>query len=112
MYRVYLKPVGGKAEAKALIEKLVSKNIKDYYIITEGPVKNGISLGYFSDKARANRLARRVRKKGFDPVLEPVFRSYMIYWLDYRINEGNDIPQEIFDRHLDSTAQRLSRSCV
>lgn len=112
MFRVYLKPVGGKREARALIKQLVSKNIRDYFIITDGPYKNGISLGYFSDKSRAERHAKRVRKSGFDAVLEPVFRSYTIYWLDYRIKAGNEIPQAIFDQHLNSTTQRLSRSCT
>jgi hypothetical protein len=111
MFRVYLKPVGGKREAKALIKQLVSKNIRDYFIITDGPNKNGISLGYFSDKSRAQRHAQRVRKSGFDAVVEPVFRSYTIYWLDYRIKAGNQVPQTIFDQHLNSTTQRLSRSC-
>ena len=112
MFRVYLKPVGGKREARALIKQLVSKNIRDYFIITDGPQKNGISLGYFSDKSRAERHAERVRKSGFDAVLEPVFRSYTIYWLDYRIKAGNEIPQKIFDQHLNSTTQRLNRSCT
>jgi cell division septation protein DedD len=113
MFRVYLKPVGGKREARALIKQLVSKNIRDYFIITDGPQKNGISLGYFSDKSRAQRHAERVRKSGFDAIVEPVFRSYTIYWLDYRIKAGNEIPQTIFDRHLNSsTTQRLSRSCT
>lgn len=111
MFRVYLKPVGGKREAKALIKQLVSKNIRDYFIITDGPYKNGISLGYFSDKSRAERHAERVRKSGFDAVLEPVFRSYTIYWLDYRIKAGIEIPQSVLDQHLNSTTQRLSRSC-
>ena len=111
MFRVYLKPVGGKREAKALIKQLVSKNIRDYFIITDGPNKNGISLGYFSEKSRAQRHAARVRKSGFDAVVEPVFRSYTIYWLDYRIKAGNEVPQTIFDQHLNSTTQRLGRSC-
>ena len=112
MFRVYLKPVGSKKAAKALIKELVSKNIRDYYIITDGPNKNGISLGYFSDKSRAQRHASRVRKHGFDAIVEPVFRTYTIYWLDYRIKAGNEIPQKIFDQHLDNTTQQLSRTCA
>ena len=112
MFRVYLKPVGSKREAKALIKELVSKNIRDYFIITDGPNKNGISLGYFSEKSRAHRHARRVRKHGFDAIVEPVFRTYTIYWLDYRIKAGNEIPSQIFDQHLDNTTQQLSRTCA
>jgi cell division protein FtsN len=112
MFRVYLAPVGSNREAKALIKQLVSKNIRDYFIIADGPKKNGVSLGYFSNKGRAQRHAERVRQSGFDAIIEPVFRSYTIYWLDYRIKAGNKIPQRIFDQHLNNTTQRLSRSCV
>jgi len=111
MFRVLLKPVGSKREAKALTKQLVSKNIRDYYIITEGSYENGISLGYFSSKGRAERHGNRVRKAGFDAIVEPVFKTYTIYWLDYRIEAGHQIPPQIFEKHLESTTQRLSRSC-
>ncbi len=111
MFRVLLRPVGSKQEAKALIKELVSKNIRDYFIITEGPNRNGISLGYFSDKGRAYKHAARVSRLGFDATAEPVFRSYTIYWLDYRIRAGNEIPQKIFDDYLENSSQRLSRTC-
>ena len=111
MFRVLLRPVSNKQEAKALIKQLVSKNIRDYFVITDGPNKDGISLGYFSEKGRAHRHAERIRKLGFDAITEPVFRSYTIYWLDYRIKAGNEIPAQIFDQYLENSAQRLGRSC-
>jgi len=111
MYRVFVRPVGSKQEAKALTKELASKNIRDYFIITDGPNKNGISLGYFSNKGRAYRHADHVRELGFDATAEPVFRTYTIYWLDYRIKSGHEIPQQIFDDHLENSAQRLSRTC-
>ena len=111
MFRVLVRPVGSKQAAKDLVRQMVNKNIKDYFIITEGPQKNGISLGYFSEKKRAYRHAERVRKLGFDAIAEPVFNSYTIYWLDYRISSGDEIPQQIFDQHLEKSTQRLSRTC-
>ncbi len=111
MFRVFVRPVGSKQEAKDLIKELVNNNIRDYFIITDGPNKNGISLGFFSDKSRAYRHADRVRKLGFDATAEPVFRSYTIFWLDYRIKAGNEIPQQIFDDHLENSSQRLNRAC-
>jgi hypothetical protein len=99
-------------QAKALTRELVNKGIKDYFIITSGPNKYGISLGYFSSKERAYRHARRVEKAGFDAIAEPVFRDYTIYWLDYRIQAGKQIPQKVFDDLLENKASRLSRSCA
>ena len=111
MFRVLLMPVASWKEAKALTRTLASKNIKDYFIITEGPSENAISLGYFSSKSRAYRHTDRVRKLGFDVFAEPVFSTYTIYWLDYRIKADHEIPQQIFDDHLEKSSQRLSRSC-
>ena len=110
-FRVYLKPTATKQEAKAVTKLLASKNIKDYFIINSGPNKNAISLGYFSGKSRAYKHAARIKKLGFDAIAEPVFRTYTIYWLDYRIKEGREIPQHIFDDLLEDSARRLSRSC-
>ena len=111
MFRVLVRAVGSKQEAKAMIRELDSKNIRDHFIITEGPNTNAISLGYFSSKSRAYRHADRVRKLGCDAYAEPVFRRYTIYWLDYRIKAGSEIPQQIFDDHLQSSGQQLTRAC-
>ena len=111
-FRVYLKSAGSMKQAKVLTRELVNKGIKDYFIITSGPNKYGISLGYFSSKERAYRHARRVEKAGFDAIAEPVFRNYTIYWLDYRIQAGKQIPQKVFDDLLENKASRLSRSCA
>lgn len=111
MFRVFVRPVGSHQEAKAMTRELLSKNIKDYFIITEGENKNGISLGYFSTKSRAYRHADHVRRLGFDATAEPVFSSYTIYWLDYRIKSGRNIPQRIFDDHLEDSKQKLNRTC-
>lgn len=112
MFRVLVRALGSKQEAQSMIRELDKKNIRDHFIITEGPNMNAISLGYFSSKSRAYRHADRVRKLGFDAYAEPVFRSYTIYWLDYRIKAGREIPQRIFDEHLQSSGQRLSRACT
>ena len=111
-FRVYLKSAGSMKKAKALTRELVNKGIKDYFIISSGPNKYGVSLGYFSNKERAYRHAARVKKAGFDAIAEPVFRNYTIYWLDYRIKAGKEIPQKVFDDLLEKKASRLSRSCA
>ena len=111
MFLVYLEPEPSVLKAKILGNQLKDSKIKDYYVITSGEQKNGISLGHFKDKSRAQSHAQSIKKLGFKPMLEPVFRSYTIYWLDYQVPAGKVIPQKIFTKHLTKKINRLDRTC-
>jgi hypothetical protein len=111
MYWVLLDSTDSLAQARALAQELVSRNIKDYFIIGGGAHKYGISLGQFSEKKRADRHAKHVRDLGFEPVVEPVFRSDTVYWLDYRMKARNTIPPQVFEDMLPESVNRLDRPC-
>jgi hypothetical protein len=111
MFWVYLEPASSLKAARGLGKRLKSMKIKDYYVINSGPQEKGISLGHFKEKDRAYAHAESVKKLGFKPVVEPVFRSYTIYWLDYRVPASKVIPQRIFTKHLTKKINRLDRSC-
>jgi hypothetical protein len=111
MFWVYLEPEATLKEARALGNRLKNKKIKDYYVISSGPKENGLSLGHFKEKDRAYSHAESIKELGFKPVIEPVFKSYTIYWLDYHVPAGKVIPQKIFSKHLAQKINRLDRSC-
>lgn len=115
LYWVYIIPEKNHKKAIATGKRLKAKKIKDFYIIREGENTNGISLGYFRNKEGASGLAKKVKKLGFNVVLEPVFKTYTIYWLDYQLVEGSNIPEATFDKYLQTTKKdkisRLSRDC-
>lgn len=111
IFWVYLEPVPSLEAARELGKRLKNMKIKDYYVINSGPQEKGISLGHFKEKDRAHAHAERVKKLGFKPVVEPVFRSYTIYWLDYQVPESKVIPRKIFTKHLSKKINRLDRSC-
>lgn len=111
MFWVYLPPSSSYSNAKALGKRLETMNIKDYYVINKGDQKNGVSLGHFKGKDRAYAYSGKLQKLGFTPTIEPVFRTYTIYWLDYRVKSGEIIPSTIYDEHLSSHVKRLDRSC-
>ncbi|HEB82186.1 MAG TPA: SPOR domain-containing protein [Gammaproteobacteria bacterium] len=115
LYWVYISPLENRKEAIATGKRLRAKKIKDFYIIREGENINGISLGYFRNKKGAEGLVRRVQKQGFDARIEPVFKTYTVYWLDYRLAPGKRIPQSIIDRHVKADKAReiknLKRDC-
>lgn len=111
MFWVYISPRADIDKAKATGKRLEAMNIKDYYVIHKGDQKNGISLGHFKEKDRAYSHADKIKKLGFQPTIEPVYRSYTIYWLDYRLKPGEVIPDYVFDKHLGNNVKRLDRPC-
>jgi len=90
---------------------LKKKKVKDYFIVGSGEKVNGISLGYFREKDRAYTHAERIKGLGFKPDVEPIFKTYTIYWLDYELASGKIIPEKIFDKHLTGKINRLLRDC-
>ena len=115
LYWVYIKPEKNRSKAFATAKRLQAKKIKDFYVLREGEKVNGISLGYFRSKRRANNLLKKVKKLGFDVELEPIIKTHTVYWLDYQVSSGKSIPQITLDKYLKSTKKdkisRLSRDC-
>ncbi len=111
MFWVYLKPSEDYSKAKELTLQLKKKKVKDYFIVGSGEKVNGISLGHFREKDRAYTHAERIKSLGFRPDVEPIFKTYTIYWLDYELASGKIIPEKIFDKHLTGKINRLLRDC-
>lgn len=116
LYWVYLKPEKNRAQAIKTGRRLKAKKIKDFYVIREGEKINGLSLGHFRNKKGAYRLAEKVKKRGFDVIVEPVFRTYTIYWLDYQLAAGASVPESVFEKYTGTGKKekitRLSRDCA
>ncbi|EHQ52917.1 sporulation domain-containing protein [Ectothiorhodospira sp. PHS-1] len=81
-YWVVLEPVDGRAGARAAITLLTARGMNDHYIITEGPHRDGLSLGLFSEHARALRRLEQVRGIGLEPIIETRYREVSFYWVD------------------------------
>ena len=111
MFWVYLQPQPDMKAARATTRKLRKKKIKDSYIIAKGDKRFGISLGHFKEQPRAYTLRDRIKKLGFKPMVEPVFRNYTIYWLDYKVSAGQNIQQALDAAELELSVNRFDRSC-
>ena len=115
VYWVYIPPEKSRKQAFKTGKRLKDKKIKDFYIVREGEKNNGISLGYFRNKNRAFKLEKKVKKLGFDVLVEPIFKTYTVYWLDYQLVSGVNIPEAIVEKYSQSTktdkTSRLSRDC-
>lgn len=115
IYWVYLKPEKSRKKAIETGKRLKAKKIKDFYVIREGEKENGISLGHFRNKSGAYGLAEKVKNLGFDVTVDPVFRTYTVYWLDYQLSYGVIIPESVFEKYTKTSKKekisRLSRDC-
>ncbi len=111
LFWVYLKPEADLKSAKNTTRMLRNKKIRDSYIIAEGKNRFGISLGHFRDKSRAYGLRDKVARLGFNPVVEPVFRSYTIYWLDYKTVAGSRLNALLKSGKLDKSISQFDRKC-
>lgn len=80
-YWVHVGPFARRDRALAVLQQLRAKGI-DSFLIGDGELKNGISLGFFSQKASAERLARRHKTIGYPVNIFEVKRfkpSYHLY---------------------------------
>jgi hypothetical protein len=115
LYWVYLTPEANRKKAIETGNRLKAKKIKDFYVIREGEKENGLSLGHFRNKTRAYALAKKVKALDFDVNVEPVYKTYTVYWLDYELADGAAIPEKVFDEYIGTGGKdkisRLGRDC-
>ncbi len=111
MYWVYLPPQKSHEAANALAASLKRKNIRDYYVVPKGDQANAISLGHFKEKNGALQVQKKAKAAGFPARIEPVFKTYTIYWLDYRVKADRTIPQTVLNLSNMPGVSRLERSC-
>ena len=78
-YWVFL-PEQPADQARATLDKLQEKGVKDYYL----GKTHYISLGIYSNKEAAERRLTEIAEMGFEPVVERRFRTRTVYWLDVR----------------------------
>jgi cell division septation protein DedD len=80
VYWVYLGPMRSRQEAQDQHRQLLTKNIESF-IITEGPLLNGVSLGFFTREESAQTLLRQRREQGYEAKLREVARTNPEMWV-------------------------------
>ena len=87
-YWVILPPEANRTAAKAHIETLKSKGIKDYFLVATGEQTNAVSLGVFSKSESAQRRYEEIRDLGFNARIEKVDLPLREYWLDWPVEQN------------------------
>ena len=79
-YWVYLPPFGSRDAALRQLKELEARGI-DSYLVTQGDLGNGISLGIFSGQELAVGLLERMRAMGYGAELRELVRERREYWV-------------------------------
>jgi cell division septation protein DedD len=79
-YWVYLAPLASRQASLRQLRELQARKI-DSYIITEGDLANGISLGIFPRSDSAESVMQRLRSAGYVPVMRELPRAQRSYWV-------------------------------
>lgn len=78
-YWVYLGPMRSHKEALDMLRELQSKKV-DSFLIADGDLVNGISLGFFTKKELAQAVLKQRRDQGYDAKLRDVPRFTQEMW--------------------------------
>lgn len=90
-YWVYIEAIPTQDEANRMLAKLHSNGVPDSYVIAGSDTGNLISLGVFTEEARADRLRDQVRALGYEPIVVDRTRKENMYWIDVTVPGGRQL---------------------
>lgn len=79
-YWVYLSPLASRQASLRQLRELQARRI-DSYIITQGELANGISLGIFPRNDSAASVMQRLRNAGYEPQVRELSRAHRSFWV-------------------------------
>lgn len=79
-YWVHIPPRDSEAAALAMLRELQKRDI-DSFLITDGDLVKGISLGFFSRRESAQKVRDKRREQGYPAEIREVPRTERKFWL-------------------------------
>lgn len=86
-YWVYLPPLASRGASLRQLKELQARQI-DSFVIADGDLANGISLGIFPRYESASSVMARLSAAGYEPLLRKLSRSERSFWV--RVDPGRD----------------------
>jgi len=94
-YWVSLPGFATRAEAEQVLARLHTSGVSDAYILPESTSPEGssnvLSLGLFSEQARAETRRDEIAKLGFEPIVQNRIRNGEVHWLDVTLQEPGQL---------------------
>ena len=101
-YWVHTPPKTSRKLAIKQLRELQRKKI-DSFLITEGDLANGVSLGLFSEQARAQKLYKKRKNEGLEVELTEVPRIYSERWLVSEQGEYTKFSDQLWKKIKDGS---------
>lgn len=79
---VHIPPLSNRQQSLQLLRELQGRGI-DSYIITQGELAEGISLGLFKNQTSAKKLTQKMRAMGYKVIIKEVLRGEKELWLEF-----------------------------
>lgn len=89
-YWVHIPPLSSRDSAIRLLRELQAQNI-DSFVISEGELANGISLGLFSKEESAKKVSRRIMAAGYNVEIKSLSRVPERWWLEMDAKEEDKL---------------------
>lgn len=96
-YWVYLSPEVSRKAAIKLLRELQAKKI-DSFLITEGGLANGISLGFFTQKDRAESVFNQRSDQGYSPSIKEIARVDTEFWVIFDEAESGELTDALWEK--------------
>ncbi|WP_252177360.1 hypothetical protein [Endozoicomonas sp. 4G] len=111
-YWVHIPPRSNRQAAIRLLRDLQRQGI-DSFVITQGELANGISLGLFSKEVSANEVSRRVQEAGYEPAIKKLPREPETFWLEMTESEANKLSTGFWEKQANqySDLKMLEKNC-
>lgn len=106
-YWVYLPAFNSRKDALEMLSELKERKI-DSFLISQGALRNGISLGFFRNSDTAEVLLKRRKKQGLDAQLKLVPKEKTEFWV--LINSALDADLQALLRRIFPSKDVISRS--
>jgi hypothetical protein len=96
-YWVHIAPQVSRQAAIKLLRELQSKKI-DSFLIGEGELQNGISLGFFTQSARAKDVYEQRVAQGYAAEIKVVPRVYTELWAVFNAGESRKFSDALWEK--------------
>lgn len=97
---VYLSPLANRKQAMRKLKELQKRKI-DSFVITEGELENGISLGLFGKQDSVDRLLTKLKEKNIAAKVRPLTRTRDQFWVMAPLDSQYSMDEAMRDRLME-----------